>query len=196
MLYRLIACLVAYLVGSLPTGYWYAKYLFGVDVTKVGSGNIGATNVARALGSNKHFAIIWFIDAAKAYLYLFVLAKSGALPTSTYALSFLLLSGALLLIGNGHSVFLGMRGGKGIATTTGILFFIFPYLGLLFALLSITLMFCLRTVDKAVLVTTLVVSGTAIASAGIILPDVSLFFIFLTFWLFYRHTDNLKRIMR
>ena len=45
----------AYFVGGIPSGYWFAKYFFGVDITKKGSKNIGATNVARVLGSKRYF---------------------------------------------------------------------------------------------------------------------------------------------
>ena len=53
-----ISYVVPYLVGAIPSGYWYCKYFHGIDITNHGSGNIGATNVSRTLGSKKLFFLI------------------------------------------------------------------------------------------------------------------------------------------
>ena len=66
-----ISCLISYLVGSVPTGYWFAKHFFNIDITERGSGNIGATNIGRVFGK-KYFALIFLIDFLKAFISLYL----------------------------------------------------------------------------------------------------------------------------
>ena len=88
--------MVAYVIGSLPSGYWFTRFFFSIDITKHGSGNIGATNVARIIGK-PFFMLIFLFDAGKAYGTLYAAqAFFGSQPDTC-----LLLSGALL-IGNAY----------------------------------------------------------------------------------------------
>lgn len=113
MLSNIIGLVGAYLVGSIPTGYVIAQWAGVADIRKHGSGNIGATNVARALGVH-FFFIVFFIDALKAYCYL------RYMQSITHDLSMHYLFAVALLLGNIFSCFLGFRGGKGVATSVGI----------------------------------------------------------------------------
>jgi glycerol-3-phosphate acyltransferase PlsY len=122
-----IGCMIsalAYVVGAIPVGYFFCRYFFGIDITTKGSGNIGATNVARVFGK-KYFIFILLLDAIKAYamLALGTFLVAGALDSSTalYVIS------AGLLIGNAYSCFLHFRGGKGVATVVGVMIFILPW---------------------------------------------------------------------
>lgn len=110
---QMLFLLGAYLIGSIPVGFLIAYGQVG-DIRRQGSGNIGATNVARILG--KHYFIpVFLLDAAKAAGYLFFLQK---MDVSAY----LVTGGALLImVGNGYSLFLRGDGGKGIASLVGIL---------------------------------------------------------------------------
>lgn len=115
-------CLIgAYLVGSIPTGYLVARSAGISDIRNHGSGNIGATNVARALGVH-FFFIVFFIDALKAFTYL------RCMQSITHDLSAHYLFAVALLFGNIFSCFLGFRGGKGVATSVGICAALMPTL--------------------------------------------------------------------
>lgn len=103
----------AYLLGSIPFGVVISR-LYGLDITRVGSGNIGATNVARTLGKGPGFLVL-FLDAAKGCAAV-LLAKWLQLNPAWVVGA----AGACLL-GNLFSVFLRLRGGKGVATGIGIL---------------------------------------------------------------------------
>jgi glycerol-3-phosphate acyltransferase PlsY len=113
-----IALLIAYLVGSLPFGFLIARYVAGVDIRKSGSGNIGATNVARVLGKKLGIAVL-VLDCLK-----------GALPTlilpvvlsdsATFRLHLAVLSGAAAILGHMFPCWLKFRGGKGVATALGV----------------------------------------------------------------------------
>ena len=108
-----IYALGAYLVGSIPTGYLIAKLAGIADIRNHGSGNIGATNVARLVGLHG-FVLVLCIDALKAYAYL------RYMQTTTSQDLYLCAIALLLLAGNIHSLFLEFRGGKGVATSIGI----------------------------------------------------------------------------
>lgn len=119
ILSSVIAAIGAYLVGSIPTGYLVAKLAGIADIRKYGSGNIGATNVARILGLHGFF-IVLCIDALKAYGYVWLMQFVGAQEPCLAAIAL------LLLCGNIYSVFLEFRGGKGVATSVGIVAALMP----------------------------------------------------------------------
>jgi glycerol-3-phosphate acyltransferase PlsY len=119
LLLQIIALMGAYLVGSVPTGFIVARLAGVPDIRSHGSGNIGATNVARVLGK-KFFALILLLDAGKAYGYVALLASLGA------STELLCLAALALLLGNSASLFLRFSGGKGVAVTLGCLLFLAP----------------------------------------------------------------------
>ena len=121
---------VAYVLGSVPFGLIVGKSR-GVDPRTSGSGNIGATNVGRLLG-RKFFALVFTLDLLKGLLPMLAAAyvlrpeATGEQPDRrTYALW--LLVGAAAIAGHMFSVFLRFKGGKGVATSTGVLLGLWPY---------------------------------------------------------------------
>ena len=104
---------VAYFIGAIPTGYLIARLKGVRDIREHGSGNIGATNVSRLLGLH-YFFLIFLLDAGKAFL--FMHSISPYFPDD-----YLYFFAGILLFGNTCSIFLDGRGGKGVATTFGLL---------------------------------------------------------------------------
>ena len=123
----------AYLLGSVPFAYIVAKRVQGIDIRTVGSGNVGATNVARVLG-RKWGIFVFLLDVLKGFLpvaaaqWLNGRGVGSADPPLIVALT-----GLAAIAGHNWSVYLGFRGGKGMATSCGAFLAIFP-LGLLIAL--------------------------------------------------------------
>jgi acyl phosphate:glycerol-3-phosphate acyltransferase len=105
-------CLLAYGAGSIPFGLVVARAK-GVDLRAVGSGNIGATNVARALGRKWAIAVL-IADAGKGFVPV-MLGKRLGLPPQIVALA-----GLSAIIGHMFTIFLRGRGGKGVATSLGV----------------------------------------------------------------------------
>lgn len=178
----------AYIVGSIPTGYLFA-YAGGIhDIRRHGSGNIGATNVARILGAH-YFVPVFVIDALKALLYLRMAAWYGASEP-------VLLGCAItVLVGNGYSLFLHFTGGKGFATVTGIMWFFKPCLTILLFCLWITTFMLVRTVGIASATTYLglVVSGVYLLSTQ---TSIASAFVVMGLWGIWRHLDNIKRFLQ
>lgn len=115
---------VGYLMGTIPFAYVVTKLRSGTDIRDVGSGNVGATNVARALGIP--WAITVFIlDATKGALFILILKLIQPEWVLTQDISQLAL--LLPILGHCFSIFLGFKGGKGVATSSGIIAVISPW---------------------------------------------------------------------
>jgi len=114
-----VVCL-AYLTGSIPTGF-IAGRLKGVDVRKHGSGNVGATNVARVVGKLPGLLVLW-VDAAKGWVPVALLApKAVELGSPIPIDSLRILLGVAAVAGHIWNPFLQFKGGKGVATAIGVL---------------------------------------------------------------------------
>jgi glycerol-3-phosphate acyltransferase PlsY len=122
----LILIAAAYLAGSIPFGLLIG-WTRGIDVRKVGSGNIGASNVGRLLGK-KYFFLVMFLDLLKSLVPMlagFFLLRGTPPSPQLYVLW--LMVGFAAILGHMFSLFLRFRGGKGVATSTGVLLGLWPY---------------------------------------------------------------------
>jgi len=108
-----LALLLSYLLGSIPFGVILAKFLGGADVRKAGSGNIGATNVARVAGPAAGVLTL-LLDAAKGWFAVWLAARLMHGETG-----FLVAAGFFALLGHCFPLWLRFRGGKGVATAAG-----------------------------------------------------------------------------
>lgn len=126
-----VLLLVAYLLGSTPTGYTAARVLKGIDIREHGSGSTGATNVLRTLGTVPG-AFVLLIDALKGYAaiasthWLFDFAANNQLiPSQVNATAWLpwmvAIAGLAVVLGHSKSIWLGFSGGKSVATSLGVL---------------------------------------------------------------------------
>jgi len=106
--------LLGYFVGSIPTAYIAGRLLKGRDIRQMGDGNVGARNAFFQLGAKAGISI-FFIDAGKGALAILI-AQAASLPQVT-----ILLTGVATVIGHNWPVFIGFRGGRGEATTIGVL---------------------------------------------------------------------------
>ncbi len=182
MVHILIASVLAYLVGAIPTGYLVARFVAGVDIRQQGSGNTGASNVARVVGK-KYFILVFFIDAVKAFSFLrgaHFLLGDGA----SYYLA------AALLVGNSFSVFLQFTGGKGVATTFGLLCYFLPWLqSVVFAALWLAVLALSKQPFLASFISMSAITGFNWYLIGLQKPLYFLFF--LCSWMVFRHTSNI-----
>jgi acyl phosphate:glycerol-3-phosphate acyltransferase len=119
----LCLCLGAYLAGSIPFGLRVARAK-DLDLRKIGSGNIGATNVARALGKGWAIAVL-LADAAKGFFPVWLGRRLG-LPAAAVALA-----GLSAIVGHMFTLFLRGRGGKGVATSLGVALALSPVAALI-----------------------------------------------------------------
>ena len=127
----LAVAVIAYLIGSIPTGYIIVKAKTGQDIRTVGSGSTGATNVKRVLGKN-YFFLVMLLDALKGALPV-VLAKLFATVGISLGLAPVIASIAVI-IGHSKSIFLQFKGGKSVASGVGTILALNWIVGLIIAL--------------------------------------------------------------
>lgn len=114
----------SYLIGSFPTGYLAGLYC-GIDIRQHGSGNIGATNVVRVLGK-KWGALVFIIDLLKGWGPVFVASHWSEAIQMTPPSAPAAIAGLMALVGHSFPLWLKFRGGKGVATSVGIIIGMFP----------------------------------------------------------------------
>ncbi len=186
--------LVSYLIGSIPTAYIFGRLIKGIDIRQHGSGNVGATNAFRILGKGPG-TVVLLIDIFKGAIVTSLVADLFGM-TDPLARVFL---GLVVVCGHNWTVFLNFKGGKGIATSLGVL------IGLTIAIGSIrpVVLYTLLT-----WVVCFVISGyVSLASiiASVVLPILSLAFpqpfavvflaIVLCVFVVFRHRPNITRLL-
>lgn len=207
MLYMVLLIIISYLLGAFPTGLVVSKIFFGIDIRKLGSGNIGSTNVFRVLGT-KYGIIVQIIDILKGFLPVFFI--------STYFLNFIeddflykfggelgvkIISGFFAIIGHIWSIFVKFRGGKGVNTTLGMLLGVAP-LEVLIALLA----FLIAFLSSGIVSVGSILAGISLPIIVVIRKYVfnysyqnftllfSLFLVLATITI-YTHRQNINRIL-
>lgn len=145
----ILTAVAAYLLGSIPTGYLIAKSK-GIDIRKVGSGNIGATNAFRALGKPAG-SLVLIVDALKGFAAVWLAAKVlPALGVSNSALeTHRILAGIFAVLGHNYTCWLKFKGGKGVATTTGVYLALAPLAAVIAVITWIVLALLTRYVSVA-----------------------------------------------
>jgi len=143
LIIRILLIIVAYLIGSIPSAVWIGKRFHGIDVREHGSGNAGFTNTVRVLGWKAGLPV-FFADLLKGYLAVNSLRIFNVyIPGTEDFINFQLILGACAVIGHIFPIYVGFRGGKGVATLLGLLLAIQPYPTLI--CLGIFLVFFLTT---------------------------------------------------
>ena len=180
----IVYAVLAYLIGSIPSGLIIGKIFFNIDVRQYGSRNIGATNTYRVIGL-KAALPVFLCDALK--------GAAGVVLLSSYGPMYMILGGILAMMGHNWSVFLGFKGGRGVATGLGVLIALSPLVALL----------CFLVWGIIVYFTKLVSLGSIVAAA---LVPVLMYVTGESYWfvgfgglaalfVIVRHWDNIKRLL-
>jgi len=190
--------IAAYVLGSIPSAVWVGRAVRGIDVREHGSGNMGATNVARVIGV-PWALFVAVIDIAKGFAPVFWLGPIAGQAVGLLPDDARLILGAAAIIGHLYPAFAGFKGGKGVLTAAGVFLAIMPIeIGL-----AITLWGAVFAITRIVSV------GSLVAAAGL----VAIVFLRRFVWgapianstlaatvimvalVFYTHRANLRRIL-
>ena len=180
----LIAILSGYFFGSIPFGLLLTKFAGEGDIRKIGSGNIGATNVLRT-GHKSLAAATLILDAGKGAFCVYIV---GLYLPDIY----LGIAGASAVVGHCYPVWLKFSGGKGVATGLGIIAMLSPISGFLFIITWITIAFLFKYSSLSALLAFFV---SSISSFFVERSDISLAILFMTLITFFRHKENIKRLV-
>lgn len=186
----LLIILTSYLLGSISTSYIIAKKVAGVDIRTQGSGNAGSTNVLRTLGK-KAGALTFVGDFLKGSLAVFI-SKIIAQKFNLDPLSSGYLAAAFVVLGHNYPIFLGFKGGKGVATSLGSMITLNPIIASICFLVFLVVVFFTRYISLGSIL------GISISPIiMIILKNKQAFFItlFLTAVTIVSHRENIKRLL-
>jgi len=199
MLWIIAALIASYLLGSIPTAYLFGKAK-GIDIRKVGSGNIGATNAMRALGKGTGITVL-LLDILKGFMAVVFLGDYfGDKPILWQVQNLRIIIGLCCICGHNWTIFLKFKGGKGIATSFGVLLGLalrLPGLNMVIGILILTwvIVFMLwRIVSLASIIAAIALPVSVILfRLPAILAVVS---IILCIFVVIRHKSNFVRILQ
>lgn len=177
---------LAYLLGSIPFGYLVVWRVLGKDVRTLGSGNIGATNVARIAGK-KWGVLVLVLDAAKGFLP--TLLSRLAAPEAAWLHVF---TGGASILGHIFPVYLKLRGGKGVATALGVYLVLLPVAGLAGALVFAVCFAAVRVVSVGSILGAMTSCAVAFATLGV--GAYSLLSAAAAAMIVWRHRGNILRL--
>lgn len=198
---RVICVLIGYVFGLFQTSFFYGKRK-GIDIREHGSGNAGTTNTLRVLGS-KAGVIVFIGDVLKCIAAVLIVrfCIGSRYPEMNYLLA--VYAGAGVILGHNFPFYLQFRGGKGIASTAGLIIALHPYLypmGLLcfFGVFGLTHYVSLGslTVYAGLMIETLILGQLGVfGMSQPLLNEMYLVTAFLTVMAYWKHRENIKRLM-
>jgi acyl phosphate:glycerol-3-phosphate acyltransferase len=183
-LYDLVALAVGYLLGSIPFGLVLTKLAGHGDLRDIGSGNIGATNVLRT-GNKALAALTLILDLLKGTAAVLIGARFGQDAA--------LLGGLGAILGHLFPIWLGFRGGKGVATYIGVLLGLYWPAAIVFCAIWLLVALITRYSSLSALV------ASAAAPCLLVLVGetrIAVLFLIFTLLLYWRHADNIGRLLR
>ncbi|MFW6330371.1 MAG: glycerol-3-phosphate 1-O-acyltransferase PlsY [Gemmatimonadota bacterium] len=184
-----VLMVLAYLLGATPTSQIVARVFHGVDLRKHGSGNLGATNTFRVLGW-RAAAPVMVVDVLKGWVPTVYFPRWDGVEPLEWALGY----GAAAIVGHVFSVFVGFRGGKGVATSAGVFMALAPWAVLIAGVLWGVIVTLTRVVSLASLVAAIVLPIAVFVTGE---PPLE-FWVSIGLGLFvvYAHRSNIRRLMR
>ena len=189
----LAAALIAYLLGSIPFGF-IAGRIAGVDVRQYGSGNIGATNTLRVLGK-KYCYGVFVADVLKGFLAVRIalwLAQFD--PSTNYLIA--ILAALFVVVGHSFPVWLGFRGGKGVAAAAGACLGLLPVATFIAVIVWIAIFFLFRFVSLASIVAAVALPLSAWLLGNARDPIVLGFSLLIATLIIFRHRSNIVRLLQ
>jgi acyl phosphate:glycerol-3-phosphate acyltransferase len=181
--------LVSYLLGSIPSGLIAGKLTRGIDLREHGSGNLGATNTFRILGA-RIAGPVMVADLAKGFLPAAVFPLYDGSEAWGWALAY----GAAAILGHVWPIYLRFRGGKGVATATGVFLALSPVAVAIALTAWLIVLRVGRMVSLASIVAAAILVGALVLTES--RPQVLTLGILVATFVIYAHRENLRRIVR
>jgi acyl phosphate:glycerol-3-phosphate acyltransferase len=193
----ILALILAYLLGSIPTAVWIGKAFYGIDVREFGSGNAGATNTFRVLGKKAGIPVL-LIDMLKGWLAVSMAWLAADAPVNTQPFVNLeIVLGVTAVIGHIFPVFAGFRGGKGIATLFGVVLAVHPGACLMasgvFMLVFLAFNYVsLGSITAGVSFPLFIIT----VFGGEVVPSMVIFSVMVAILILITHQKNIERLLR
>lgn len=193
---NIIAFVLAYLLGSIPTAVWIGQIFYKTDVREFGSGNAGATNAFRVLGV-KAGIVVLLIDMFKGWgAVKMALLFDNVFIGETHLINFQLALGVAALLGHLFPVYAGFRGGKGIATLLGLMLAVHPQAALFAIFVFLVIFLLTRYVSLGSMVASLSFPVIVIFFYKSTVPSLVIFSLFIAILVLVTHQKNIERLLR
>ena len=192
----ILAFIIAYLLGSIPTSVWIGKWFYHLDIRNEGSGNAGATNTIRVLGLKAGIPVLLF-DVFKAWLAVFLanwLNYDGF--SENQEVIYRILLGAMAVIGHVYPVFAGFRGGKGVASLVGVVLALYPAAFLIILVCFILVMVLTRIVSISSILSSIAFPIVVILVLGETRLPLIILSIAVALFVPYTHRENIRRLLK
>jgi len=179
-----LAIALSYFIGSISTAYIVVKALKGIDIRTVGSGNAGATNVKRVLGTGPAIVVL-ALDILKGILAVYIGRWAGGEMLS-------LACGVAVVVGHNWPLFFGLKGGKGSATSLGVILTVSPLITILVLIIGVGTI----AVTKYVSLGSIIVAPIYVIAMAITYRTMrhTIFALILASMVLYRHRENIVRL--
>jgi glycerol-3-phosphate acyltransferase PlsY len=184
----LVSIVFSYLLGAVPFGLMFSKLFSDVDVRTIGSGNIGATNVLRAAGK-KAAVLTLLADALKGAIPILFVKSFFHDDTAT------VLSGAAAVLGHNFPIYLKFKGGKGVATSFGVVLAVAPLIGILCLLIWVLAAYIWGYSSLSALISFAFYLGVTFFAISPLSKPYGLLSLFIFGLIYYRHRENIKRLL-
>jgi glycerol-3-phosphate acyltransferase PlsY len=184
----LVSIIISYLLGAVPFGLMFSKLFSDVDVRTIGSGNIGATNVLRAAGKNA--AVLTLLaDGLKGLIPVLVVNRIFQNDAVTA------LSGAAAVLGHVFPIYLKFKGGKGVATSYGVVLAVAPWTGMICLVVWALVAFIWRYSSLSALISFACYPVLTFFSGSPPSKPYGLLSLFMFGMIYYRHRENIRRLL-
>ncbi len=192
---NIVITIVAYLLGSIPTSVWISRAFFNIDIREHGSGNAGATNTFRVLGV-KAGIVVFIVDILKGFGAVNLIHfTSYYIPDSGDYINIQLLLGISAMIGHIFPIYVGFRGGKGVATLFGVICAISLYPTLIMAGVFLVTLIATRYVSLASMVSGLSFPVLIIVIFKETTPTLVIFSLIMAILMLFTHQKNIERLL-
>ena len=186
-LYQILLIIAAYFIGSIPFAYIIVKLVKKIDIRTVGSGNAGATNAARVLGK-WGFISVFLLDAFKGFLPVFISLQNYGQTMIT------LIVAAVVVLGHTYTVFLGFKGGKGVATGAGVFLALAPVeIGIGLVVFLVVFLATKMVSAGSILASITLLIAVCVLSSWLALKVLTAI---IVFFVIFKHRSNIVRIIK
>ncbi|MDE2763956.1 MAG: glycerol-3-phosphate 1-O-acyltransferase PlsY [Gemmatimonadota bacterium] len=185
----LLLVLAAYVAGATPSAFWIGRAFHGKDLRTLGSRNLGATNALRVLGWRAALPVM-VADVFKGFAPVFWFPVLDGQTAAWWTVVY----GTAAIVGHVFSFWVRFRGGKGVATSLGVLFAVAPVAGVAGIVVWLLALAISRTVSVASMAAALTVGVTGLFLPGIGLPG-QVFLGFIAVFVIWAHRSNLRRLL-
>ncbi|RYY21156.1 MAG: glycerol-3-phosphate 1-O-acyltransferase [Sphingobacteriaceae bacterium] len=198
-IYSVCALILAYLLGSIPSAVWIGKSFYGIDVREYGSGNAGATNTFRVLGKKAGIPVM-LIDILKGWMatnLAFFIGLSVTGPHhSVQFVNYQLALGITAVMGHLFPVFAGFRGGKGIATLTGMILAVHVQASLVCILVFLLVLLITRYVSLSSITAGFTFPLSTIFIFHVSIRSIIVYGMCICVLILVTHQKNIERLMK